>query len=63
MLALEKTTILDALRSAHGNLPAAAKILGCSWRTLYRRIEDDGALSQELERIREGWCPTCQRPL
>ncbi|HEX4346029.1 MAG TPA: helix-turn-helix domain-containing protein [Vicinamibacterales bacterium] len=37
--AVERDHILDVLRQAHGNRMAAARMLGISRRSLYRRLE------------------------
>jgi DNA-binding NtrC family response regulator len=59
---IEKSDVLSALLATRGNIVDAAGRLGCSWRTLYRRIDDLG-LTTELEKIRAQWCPTCHRAL
>ena len=64
MIALDRPTALAALEAAKGNLRDAAKALGMSYRTLYRRI-DDLNLRRDLARIRPKipFCPMCKRPL
>lgn len=64
MVALEKSAIVVALEAANGNLIDAARTLGVSWRTLYRRVDEFG-LRTKLEQIRKKAprvCPTCRRP-
>jgi Nif-specific regulatory protein len=38
----EKKLIIEAIRRAHGSVPEAAKLLGLSRATLYRKLEEYG---------------------
>lgn len=46
--------IIDALRKTNGYVLLAARLLGCSQMTIYRKISSSEAIRQELEMIREG---------
>ena len=46
--------IISALHKANGYITFAARFLGCSPMTIYRRMEKSQAIRDELELIREG---------
>jgi hypothetical protein len=61
-----KERILAAVRAANGDLKAAAPVLDCTWRTLYRWIQKLG-LDADLKKLadkgsREGWASGKRRP-
>lgn len=64
MIALTRESVLRAIEAQQGNLGDAARSLGISWRTLYRRVDEFG-LRGKLEQARKTAprvCRACRRP-
>ena len=49
------TDISQALQKARGNVSVAAKSLGCSHSTIYRRVRDNEVLREIIEDEREAF--------
>jgi len=49
------TDISQALQKARGNISVAAKALGCSHSTIYRRLQENEVLQEVLDNEREAF--------